>query len=48
MEELYDLEADLGERTNLAAKFPDKVSELNALMQTIEGRDRLAPGDSRR
>ncbi len=41
-DELYDLEADLGERNNLAEKFPDKVSELKALMTTIEGRDAKA------
>ena len=46
--ELYDLEADLGERTNLAAKFPDKVAELRTLMQSIEGRDKLAPSDNKR
>ena len=35
VEELYDLEADLGETTNLAAKFPEKVAELKKLMETI-------------
>ena len=48
VDELYDLETDLGERTNLAAKFPEKVAELKALMQAIEGNDRLAPEDNRR
>ena len=48
VEELYDLETDLGERTNLAAKFPKKVAELKALMLSIEGSDRLAPGDNKR
>jgi arylsulfatase A-like enzyme len=48
VDELYDLEADLGERSNLATKFPEKVSELKALMQSIEGRDKLTPADSRR
>jgi arylsulfatase A-like enzyme len=48
VDELYDLEADLGERTNLAAKFPEKVAELKALMQAIEAGDRLAPEDNRR
>ena len=37
--ELYDLQADLGERNNLAAKFPQKVAELRALMQSIEKGD---------
>ena len=31
VEELYDLESDLGERHNLATKFPAKVAELKAL-----------------
>ncbi len=38
-DELYDLEADVGEKTNLAAKFPEKVAELKALMRSIEGKD---------
>lgn len=42
VEELYDLEADLGERTNLAGKYPEKVEELKALMSRIEGRDAAA------
>ena len=37
VEELYDLEADLGEQKNLAEKFPEKVVELKALMRSIEG-----------
>ena len=37
VEELYDLESDLGEQTNLAAKGPEKVAELRALMRSIEG-----------
>ena len=35
VEELYDLEADVGERNNLAAKYPEKVSELKRLMETL-------------
>ena len=35
-EELYDLDADLGEQDNLASKFPKKVAELKALMLSIE------------
>jgi arylsulfatase A-like enzyme len=42
-EELYDLEADLGERINLAVQHPEKVAELRALMQSIEAGDRLDP-----
>ena len=48
VEELYDLETSLGEQTNLAAKFPEKVSELRTLMQSIVGRDKLAPADNKR
>ncbi len=47
-EELFDLEADLGERTNLAAAQPEKVAELRELMQSIEGDDKLAPGANAR
>ncbi|MCP4079147.1 MAG: sulfatase-like hydrolase/transferase [Planctomycetaceae bacterium] len=46
--ELYDLEADVGETTNLAERFPDKVADLERLMTTIEGGDRLAPSANRR
>ena len=35
VEELYDLEADIGETTNLAAKNPAKVAELKALLKAI-------------
>jgi arylsulfatase A-like enzyme len=35
-EELYDLEADLGERNNLASQFPEKVRELRGLMEKLE------------
>ena len=35
VEELYDLESDIGETTNLAEKYPEKVAELKALMETI-------------
>ena len=38
VEELYDLEADVGEQNNLAKKFPEKVVELKALMRSIEGK----------
>ena len=47
-EELYDLEADLGERKNLAAKYPKKVAELKALMVSIEAGDKLEPAANKR
>jgi len=40
--QLYDLKNDLGERNNLAEKYPDKVKELQGLLKKIkeEGRNR--------
>jgi len=35
VEELYDLEADIGERNNLAAQYPEKVRALKKLMETL-------------
>jgi arylsulfatase A-like enzyme len=35
VEELYDLETDIGERNNLAARHPEKVTELKRLMKTL-------------
>ena len=44
VEELYDLESDLGETANLAEKYPEKIEELRALMKTIaEGKNRPVP-----
>jgi len=37
--ELYDLEADLGEQTNLAEKHPEIVKELEALMVKVESKE---------
>ena len=48
VDELYDLESDLGEQKNLAAKFPEKVAELKSLMQAIEEGDKMRPSDSKR
>lgn len=42
VDELYDLEADIGEQNNLAEKYPEKVAELRKLMQTIEASDNPA------
>ncbi len=40
VEELYDLESDIGETTNLAEKYPKKVAQLKALMKAIsEGKE---------
>ena len=36
VEELYDLEAEIGERKNLAGRYPEKVKELRALMESVE------------
>ena len=36
IEELYNLEIDIGETNNLAKKFPEKVDELKELMLKIE------------
>jgi arylsulfatase A-like enzyme len=38
--ELYDLEADMGERNNLAAKYPEKVEELRKLLETLVNLER--------
>ena len=35
-EELYDLEADIGEQNNLASMYPDKVEELKKLLESIK------------
>ena len=40
-DELYDLEADLGERANLASSHPGRIEEMRALMKSIEAGDRL-------
>ena len=40
VDELYDLEADLGEQVNLAEKFPEKLAELKELLESIEGKNR--------
>ena len=47
-DELYDLESDLGEKTNLAQQFPERVAELQRLMKAIEGGDKLDPAANRR
>jgi len=39
VEELYDLETDIGERNNLAAMYSERVSELKRLMDTLAQED---------
>ncbi len=46
VEELYDLEVDLGEQNNLAKNFPEKVVELKALMKSIEGKTSRTPSST--
>lgn len=36
--QLYDLSVDIGERNNIAAERPDVVADLQALLESIEGR----------
>ena len=44
MLELYNLKEDIGETTNLATRMPDKVAELNALIDDfIRDTGALAP-----
>jgi hypothetical protein len=35
--QLYDLKADIGEKNNLASKYPEKVKELAELLKKIRG-----------
>lgn len=35
--QLYDMEADIGQRENLAERYPEKVAELSALLESIHG-----------
>jgi len=46
VEELYDLETDLGERKNLATEMPEKVAQMRALMHAIESGKFAAVDDS--
>ena len=48
VDELYDLDVDIGERNNLASTYPKKMAELRKLMISIEGVDRLSPADNKR
>ncbi len=42
--QLYDLEADLGEKHNLAAKEPERVTEMRTLMESLIIAGRSTPG----
>ena len=41
--ELYNLKDDIGQRHNLAAKHPDKVTRLSALLKKIQDQGHSAP-----
>lgn len=43
VDELYDLQADIGEQNNLAEQYPEKVAELKRLMKSIVGDDKPGP-----
>jgi arylsulfatase A-like enzyme len=47
VEELYDLESDIGETTNLADVHPDKVKELRELTKKIQGDEPIEQGKIR-
>jgi arylsulfatase A len=42
--QLYDLEADIGERRNLQGEFPEVVEELKALLTRYVCEGRSTPG----
>ena len=42
--QLYDLEKDITETTNVQDKFPKKVKELTDLLQSYVDRGRSTPG----
>jgi hypothetical protein len=41
--ELYNLKDDIGQRHNLAAGHPEKVTELQALLKKIRDQGQSAP-----
>ncbi len=43
VEELYDLESDIGETTNLAAQYPEKVQEMRQLLADIKAGKQHTP-----
>lgn len=46
-EELDDLDCDLGEQSNLAAKHPGTVAKLKPLVLSIKDNEWLAPSDNK-
>ncbi|HUG69046.1 MAG TPA: arylsulfatase [Pirellulaceae bacterium] len=46
--QLYNLDDDLGETTNLADQHPDKVGELTALLEQLVAAGRSTPGPDQR
>jgi len=42
-EELYNLDRDIGETNNLAARYPKKVEMLKALMKSIKADATIKP-----
>jgi arylsulfatase A len=45
---LYDLTADLGEKIDLAAKYPEEVKRLTAMMETFVADGRSTPGEKQK
>jgi arylsulfatase A len=45
---LYDLAADIGEKTDLAARHPDEVERLMALMKRLVADGRSTPGEKQK
>jgi arylsulfatase A-like enzyme len=43
VDQLFDLEADIGEKTNLAKKHPEKLAELKKLFQAVDSSERPHP-----
>jgi arylsulfatase A-like enzyme len=43
VDQLFDLEADLGETTNLASQHPEKLAELKKLFQAIDSSEKPHP-----
>ena len=48
VDELYDLQSDIGEQINLAMKYPQTVADLKSMMLNIEAGDQLRPEDNKR